>query len=362
MGPKAMARRWLLFLWALGFALLPGLGQERDLVLRVLLKEVPSGQEARLFLPSGEVRARGVGEGVWVEGRLLPALDLPAPHFTLEGRAYRGGVRLFAQGGRLMVVNLVPLEDYLLGVLPAEMPEGFPLEALKAQAVVARTFAVHRLNPRAPYDLCATELCQVYLGIAVETAKHRQAVATTRGQVLSYGGQAISALYHADSGGMTAGSEEVFQKPLPYLRPRPDPYARGPRSQWRLGLTPEGVARALRSLGHVPKGQEPPEVLERSPSGRVWRLRVMGVEVQGPEAQRLVRLMGLPSALVEFSGWEAAGRGAGHGVGLSQWGAKGMAEAGFGYREVLGHYFPGTSLSDLLLGQAPGGWAWSGRP
>lgn len=340
---------WVLFLLA---AFLPGLGQERDLWLRVLLEEVPQGQEVRLRLPSGEVRAFGTPGGVVVEGRLQPYWDLAVPHFAYQGRAYRGGVRLLAQEGRLLVVNLVPLEDYLLGVLPAEMPQGFPLEALKAQAVVARTFAVNRLNPKAPYDLCASELCQVYLGFSVETPRHKEAVVATRGQVLSYGGKAISALYHADSGGMTAGSEEVFQRPLPYLRPRPDPYAQGPKSAWRLPVGREAALRALRALGRAPRGEEAPVVLERSPSGRAWRVRLLGVEVQGPEAQRLLRLVGLPSALADFQGWEAVGRGAGHGVGLSQWGAKGMAEAGYGHREILGHYFPGTFLSGLLLGAA----------
>lgn len=351
-----MARGWPLIL-LLPLLLFPfysaGWGQAKDLLLRVLLKEVPLGQEVPLALPQGEVVVRGMGEGVAVEGRVQPFWDLAVPYFRLKGRPYRGGVRLLVQGERLLLVNLVPLEDYLLGVLPGEMPQGFPLEALKAQAVVARTFAVNRLNPRAPYDLCASELCQVYLGLGAETARHREAVAATQGQVLSYGGRAISALYHADSGGMTAGSEEVFGNALPYLRPRPDPYARGPKSAWRLRLTPEAASRALASLGRTPKGQDPPQVLERSPSGRAWRVRLLGVEVQGPEAGRLLRLMGLPSALAEFEGWEAAGRGAGHGVGLSQWGAKGMAEAGYAYREILGHYFPGTFLSDLLLAEPP---------
>ncbi|MFD3004260.1 SpoIID/LytB domain-containing protein [Thermus tengchongensis] len=341
----------LLLVW-----ILPSRGQEGDLLLRVLLKEVPEGQEVSLLLPEGQgtVRARGEAQGVWVEGKVQPFWEFPGPYFRLDGRTYRGGVRLLSQGGKLLLVNLVLLEDYLLGVLPAEMPEGFPQEALKAQAVVARTFAVNRLNPRAPYDLCASEVCQVYLGFDVETARHTEAVRGTRGKVLSYQGRAISALYHADSGGMTAGSEEVFQKALPYLRPRPDPYARGPKSQWQVSVSPERAAAALRAMGHTPQGSDSPVVLERSASGRVWRLRLLGVEIQGPEAQRLVRNLGLPSALVEFKGWRAEGRGAGHGVGLSQWGAKGMAEAGYGYREVLGHYFPGTFLSDLLLGRISG--------
>lgn len=339
-------------LWVLGLlALAPFFvrGQEKDLLLRVLLREAPLGQEVVLRLPEGEVRARAGGEGVVVEGRVYPYLDLSVPYFALEGRTYRGGLRLLAQEGRLFVVNLVSLEDYLLGVLPGEVPEGFPLEALKAQAVVARTFAVNRLNPRALYDLCASELCQVYLGLSAERPRYREAVAATRGQILSYGGQAISALYHADSGGMTAASEEVFQAALPYLRPRPDPYTR--KSPWRREVSPAQAERVLLALGLTPRGQDPPQVLERTPSGRVFRMRLLGVEVRGPEAQRFLRLLGLPSALADFQGWVAVGLGVGHGVGLSQWGARGMAEAGFAYREVLGHYFPGTFLSDLLLGQ-----------
>lgn len=347
----------------------PSYSQEEDLVLRVLLKEVPEGQEVLLFLPDGPgvVRAKGQAQGVWLEGKVQPFWELPASYFRLDGRTYRGGVRLLSKGGRLWVINLVLLEDYLLGVLPAEMPQGFPQEALKAQTVVARTFAVNRLNPKASYDLCASEMSQLYLGLGVETAKHEEAVRATRGKILSYGGKAISALYHADSGGMTAGSEEVFQKALPYLRPRPDPYARGPKSQWRVSLTPEAALRVLRSLGYAPQVTNPkghlgdsPAVLERSASGRVWRLRLLGVEVQGPEAQRLVRSLGLSSALVEFQGWEALGRGAGHGVGLSQWGARGMAESGYDYREILGYYFPGTFLSDLLLA-GPSSEAWASR-
>ena len=330
---------------------LAALGQKAPgleaLLVRVLLKEVGLGEEVRLALPTGEGALRGQAEGVVVEGRPLPSWAVEGPYFALEGRPYRGGLVARVEGGRLLLVNVLPLEDYLLGVLPAEMPASFPEEALKAQAVLARTFAVRRLNPLAPYDLCATEACQVYLGLSAETPRHERAVRATEGRVLSYAGQVASALYHADSGGMTAGSEEVFQKALPYLRPRPDPYAKGPKSVWQQAVRPEEAARALRALGYAPRGDDPPQVLEKSPSGRAWRVRLLGVEVRGPEAQRLLRLMGLPSAMAEFQGWLALGRGAGHGVGLSQWGAKGMAERGYGYREILGYYFPGTLLSPL---------------
>lgn len=147
------------------------------------------------------------------------------------------------------------------------MPASFPEEALKAQAVLARTFAVRRLNPLAPYDLCATEACQVYLGLSAETPRHERAVRATEGRVLSYAGQVASALYHADSGGMTAGSEEVFRKALPYLRPRPDPYAKGPKSVWQQAVRPEEAARALRALGYAPRGTTRP---------RSWRKALRG--------------------------------------------------------------------------------------
>jgi stage II sporulation protein D len=120
---------------------------------------------------------------------------------------------------------------------------------------------------------------------------------------------------------MTAGSEEIFQKALPYLRPRPDPYTR--KTSWRHQVSPAQAEKALRSLGLAPRSQDPPQVLERTASGRVFRVRLMGVEVRGPEAQRLLRLVGLPSALADFQGFEAVGQGVGHGVGLSQWGPGG---------------------------------------
>ncbi len=331
----------------------------QGVTVRVLLEEVPQGREVVLELPGGPVRALLGGEGLVVEGRLFPYYLALGP-FRYRGAPYRGEVYLLPQGGRLLVVNRLPLEEYLLGVLPFEMPDTFPLEALKAQAILARTFAVHRLRPEAAYDLCASYLCQVYRGAGRETPRVQEAVAATRGLVVSYGGRAISALYHADSGGHTAGSEEVFQEARPYLRPRPDPFTRA--QAWQVEVSRAKALEALRVLGYRPQGEEPPQVLARTPSGRVARLRVMGVEVFGPPAQRLLRALGLPSALVEgFQGWTALGRGSGHGVGLSQWGARGMAERGYTYREILGYYFPGTFLSELVfletLPQAL--WSWS---
>jgi stage II sporulation protein D len=330
-------------------------GQEADVWVRVLLQEAPPAGVA-VGTPEGEVRLRPVPGGVWAEGKVVDRLVLPGP-FRLEGRSYRGSLLVLPSASRLLLVNALPLEEYLLGVLPVEMPKSFPRQALMAQAVLARTYAISRLNPQAPYDLCATGLCQVYGGMGVETPVHREAVEATRGQVVSLPAEgaprAISALYHSDSGGMTAASEEVYGRFVPYLRPRPDPFS--PRRAWEVRL-PWG--RLSEALGLSGKGTPPPgegfSVLKRSESGRAYRVRILGKEVEGPEATRLLRALGLPSTLIEEvqpgpEGVLVRGRGAGHGLGLSQWGAKGMAEAGYGYREILGYYFPGTFLSELWV-------------
>ncbi|MER3426083.1 MAG: stage II sporulation protein D [Thermus sp.] len=363
----------LLPLLAVGILALKGLpswGQRpAEVWVRVLLKEAK--EPVVVKTPEGEVSLRrSLPGGVWAEGKVVESLVLEGP-FRLDGRSYRGSLWVLPSMSGLFLINALPLEEYLLGVLPGEMPGGFPQEALMAQAVLARTYAVHRLNPQAPYDLCATELCQVYGGMGVETPVHRRAVEATSGQVVSLPAgpgvhQAISALYHSDSGGMTAGSEEVYGRFVPYLRPRPDPFspkrAWEVRVSWRslLGVWPsgpkqprQGNTKGLSEALSVPSSEEEAfALLKRSESGRAYRIRVWGREMEGPEATRFLRALGLPSTLIEEvqagpEGLTIRGRGAGHGLGLSQWGARGMAEAGYGYREILGYYFPGTFLSNL---------------
>ena len=330
--------------------------------VRVLLEEA---KEAAVRTPIGKVLLRWSSKGVVADGgsreAILDRMVLEGP-FWLKGRGYRGQLLVLPSSSGLLLINVLPLEEYLLGVLPIEMPRGFPKEALMAQAVLARTYAVSRLSPKAPYDLCATELCQVYGGMGVETPVHQEAVEATWGQVVSLpeGGASrpISALYHSDSGGMTAASEEVYGRFVPYLRPRPDPYS--PKKAWEV-LIPWPRLLNLAPWGKLPgallaQGARPEEglaLLKRSESGRAYRIRVLGKELEGPEATRFLRALGLPSTLIEEvqtlpEGILVRGRGAGHGLGLSQWGAKGMAEAGYGYREILGYYFPGTFLSEII--------------
>ncbi|RDI95872.1 SpoIID/LytB domain-containing protein [Meiothermus sp. QL-1] len=349
---------------ALCFALLGvALGQQ-DLLLRALLLEAASAQVligphqrvgagGSLAQGGGAFRVWAGSGGVVVEGQEVgPWVEFAAPEgFSLNGRSYRGHLLVVAQEGRLLFINRVWLEDYLLGVVPAEVPASFPEAVLQAQAILARTFALYRLNPQGLYDLCASERCQVYLGRAAESPRHTQAVLATRGLIVSHNQRPITAVYHADSGGYTASASEVWGNSLPYLQARPDPYAQSPHSTWSRSLTPEAVARGLAGLGLSVGSVQTVAPILYSESGRPLRLRVVGsqgaLELDAVQATRLLRGLGLPSTRVRFEGFWVYGQGSGHGVGLSQWGARGLALLGWDFRQILGYYYPGTFLSSF---------------
>ncbi len=353
----------LVFLWLLAP---PALGLE----VRVLLASAPElavvlpGPHA-VWGPNGPLFARGAaatyrlrfrGGRVWLEGRAVGDRVSLVPRgdggFVLGDRSYPGFLRVFAGKDGLLAVNVVDLEAYLEGVLPGEMPASFPLEALKAQAVIARTYALERLGSHATYDLCASAACQVYLGRGRAGPAQRAAIRATRGRILAFGGRPVRAVYHADSGGETASSYEVWGKVFPYLVPQPDPYTRA--RPWRYTPDPDRVRRALSKLGIDLGPFLGFEVLGRTESGRIGRLRVRGqrgaVVLEVPQVTGFLRALGLPSTLARVEGGRTfVGRGAGHGVGLSQWGARGLAARGFDYRAILGHYYPGTVLAPYVL-------------
>jgi stage II sporulation protein D len=152
---------------------------------------------------------------------------------SLDGKPYRGKLELVPQGEYLRVVNVVPLESYLQGVVAGEMPFRWPAEALKAQAVAARSYALANLLKGRPYDLYSDQRSQVYLGVAGEKASTTQAVTATEGEVVLYAGRIATTYYFSTSGGKTANSADVFGFSMPYLVSRPDPWdTLSPYHEW----------------------------------------------------------------------------------------------------------------------------------
>lgn len=352
-------------LFGLAFLLLGlAFAQSQDLLLRVLLSQGSTGSitlgvhqritnlgrqnytAGTLEVSAGpnQLQVDGQGVGPWVE---FAAAD----GFSLNGRAYRGSLLAVWQSGQILFINRVWLEDYLLGVVPSEVPASFPAAVLQAQAILARTFALHRLNPGGLYDLCANERCQMYLGRSAEEGPQTEAVRATRSLIVSYEQKPITAVYDADSGGYTASAAEVWGQAYAYLVARPDPYSQSPNGLWSRVLTPEGVAAALANMGISVGAVQSVQVLEYSQSGRPSRLRLVGssksLDLESPQANRLLRGLGLPSTRIQLNGWQVLGQGNGHGVGMSQWGARGLAVQGWDFRQILGYYYPGTFLSSF---------------
>jgi stage II sporulation protein D len=217
-----------------------------------------------------------------------------ASPLRVEGNAYRGTVTVYAERGRLLVVNEVSLDHYLRGVVPWEMPDDWPLEALKAQAVVARSYTLATVHPGDRFDLYPDTRDQVYGGIRAEDPRTNLAVAETAGRIVTYGGRVAVTYYHSTSGGRTAAIQDVWPKaaPAPYLVSVEDPFDylskhhRWPvlvfsRSQLAAALHVTGLRDAL---------------VERNGSGRVADVRVLrpGGE-RRLTAQQVRELLGLRS-------------------------------------------------------------------
>jgi stage II sporulation protein D len=227
------------------------------------------------------------------------------------------------------------------------MPKSFPIEALKAQAIAARTYALNRKLEQygQPFHLGSSVLSQVYRGLAANDPRTREAISATKGQVLTWQLQPIEAYFHASCGGKTETGLDALGRDLPYLRSVVCPCGQLPTSHWTLKV----AGRELASLaGGLPTGLA---VQGRSPTGRVRRVQVGPRSLDAVSFRERLGYMRLRSLDFQVGsapeGWVLTGHGFGHGAGLCQWGARLLAEAGKNHRAILEHYYPGTELQTL---------------
>lgn len=349
----------------------------------------------------------------------------------LDGSKYRGSIeiRLNREGSGLTSINQLPLEDYLCGVLPREVSDRWPLEALKAQAIAARTYALRNLSRHAGegFNLCSGTNCQAYGGYSWERSNCTRAVQETRGMVLlDDRGELACTLYHSNSGGYLEDNLNVNGTEVYYLKAKPDPYSLGNGlADWALQVVAEGrdaagrpgLRDSLLASGSSIRRIESLELV-KYPSGRVEKVmitdergntieksgsqfatlfnpgfRAVGADqfmsrmfdlttdatvcLQNARGEMITRhggarqlaviggngRVGRPGGnenAVQVQGAErrgsinffpqkisVQGHGWGHGVGMSQWGAYGMASQGFKCSQILDFYYPGTKLVTL---------------
>ena len=272
-------------------------------------------------------------------------------------------------------VVTVPLEEYIACVVSEEMPASFDIEALKAQAVAARSYSVARTLKFTPLEnptghqkaaLCNTTHCQVYKTeeeirqsrseewMQEYWPKIREAVDLTAGQVLCYNGElAGQTMFHSSSGGRTENSEDVFVSAVPYLRSVDSPYEDNATHQNEITRIP--VSEFVQTINASIEGASVTEedvrgiqITARSSGDRAQSVQIGAVTVSGKELRSLFDLSSANFEVsVEADQVVFVSNGYGHGVGLSQYGANGMAEEGFTYQEILEHYYTGTEIRTL---------------
>ena len=302
------------------------------------------------------------------------ATPIDETSFTFGTRSYRGTFATAADGG---IVNTVPLEEYLYSVVPMESPHTWPEQTLQAQAIVARTFALSRSNPNRAYDVVASERDQAYGGLHGEFAESTAAVRATAGKVLRFHGALATVSYMSCCGGHTEDPADAWQGGvnLPYLRGVECTYCTAsPDYHWLREIPLSSLATAfpaqLSGVGQLRDVQ----VAQADGSGRARSIRFTGssgsAEVSGADFRRLlgasvVRSLLIHSIRVNSSAGASGagalepaagdpaqaaatiiieGQGRGHGVGLCQWGSRGLASQGHSARDILTYYFPGIEL------------------
>lgn len=279
-----------------------------------------------------------------------------APKFSfmsVGGRMFRGKVEIVVSGKGLTAVNALHIEEYVRGVINKEIMPGWHIEAKKAQAVLARTYAVHKkvMRPRtALYDLDPTVLDQVYGGLDKEDLTANKAVAETRGEILSYNDLPAEIYFHSTCGGRTASGKEVWGKEVPYLVPVKCDYCKNSSLyRWTRALSADEVAKKLAAAGYG-VGKLKKVTVEKGD------LRVAAVIVNGKriEVNQFRKAVGYTTVYsndftVTLSGGKLtfSGKGFGHGVGACQYGMAGMAQAGKNWREILRHYLPGAEIRKM---------------
>jgi stage II sporulation protein D len=312
--------------------------------------------------------------GPWVfqptaEGMSIPGstfgstvrLVAPSGYIRVNGQPYRGSIELRrTPAGRLTAINELDLEVYLYGVIKGEINPRWPPEAVKAQAVAARTLAIQNLAAlrgkfaSEGYTLRATTDSQMYLGVMGEDPGAIAAVEATRGLVMTFRGLPIFAAYHSNSGGHTEDSENVWGTHHPYLRGVPDPLAlEAPGGQWAARLSRAAIEAGLRRGGIGMTGIAGIEPGRMTPWGRAVTVRLTDEAGRtheiGANQFRLLMGAGLIRStmfVVTRDGAEVAfaGRGSGHGVGLDQWGARALALRGQTFEQILNYYYTGIGI------------------
>lgn len=267
----------------------------------------------------------------------------------VNGTHYTGNIEVLKSTSGMYLINELPIEEYIKNVVNAEVGANWEMEALKAQAVISRTYALYQKSMKSVnlnYDITSSVLHQVYKGNTVD-ARISYAVAHTEGEVLTYDGKLIEAFYHSTSGGKTEDPEEVFGKKIPYLKPVESNCENSPYWIWERKIPIEEIEKALGV-----SGISEISIKSYTSTNRIKTLDVTHktgtLNVKTTDLRRFLGWSRLPSTNFTMKRENGSvifeGKGYGHGVGLCQWSTLQMAKDGLNYKEILSFFYPGTTI------------------
>ena len=373
---RAVMRRYLILLMFIATSY-PAVGACLEPVLRVAVVSEPASVTVEAdrggFLSITDTSSKQLSKGpvativttqngLRVNGRSTASKEIiiqsKAATFHIGTRKFRGELHAVQNGNRIVVINKVPVETYLVGLIDSEISSSWPAEAIKAQAVAARTYALNqaekikKARPDSIYDVQSTMMDQVYDGAHREEAHVYGIVEATRGQVLRKDGTLYPAFYHSCCGGLTENARNVWADASgpPIVEDR---YCeRSPKKQWTYRISKTQFQKLLAgnnvpvssiiSITTVPLFDSPrvDTVVIDTDAG--------AQNIKATELRKILGYTNLKSTWLEASlaGKDVifSGRGYGHGVGMCQWGAKGMAEEGLPYTDILKFYYPDSEL------------------
>lgn len=312
------------------------------------------GINTKVYADSGGIK---IGDNIFSEDKIiiLPEGGL----FYLNNRPLRGGLVIKKENNlTLSVINHLDLEDYVKGVLFHEVSHHWPLEAIKAQAVVTRTYALYQVevNKDKDYDVTSDIYSQVYGGKDAERYRTNKAQETTAGLVLTYKGKVFPAYFHATCGGKTEDAALLWKTDLPCLKGVDCPFCvRSPYFKWREVLSKGELIARLKSAGYEISSLESIQVLGRDRSGRIKKLSLKSqgadLALTAKDFRQAVGGRDIRSANFSINkisdNFYFEGFGWGHGVGLCQWGAYFMSVRKYKYQDILKFYYPGAEIEKI---------------
>lgn len=301
-----------------------------------------------------KINVKYIDNKIYIDNDEVEKVDISnSGIMTIGNNKYYGDIYIKQVDSKLQIVNFVDIEKYLLGVVPYEMPSSFPLEALKAQTVIARSYAQTNINrKKKDFDLYDDTRSQVYAGIPKSRLSNvEKAIKETKGEVITYNGRVIDALFHSYSGGYTASAKEVYGNDIEYLKPVEDIYSKGiPMSvlTWTY-LIPK--SQLEKEIGFIPFDYD----IEYTESNRVKYIilynedRSLEKKYTGAEFRRKYSTSKIKSTAyninIENGDIKVVGSGYGHGVGFSQWSSKTMAEdEKMSYKDIINFFYTGVKV------------------